>query len=167
MVVEEEVMAFENQVTKKILKDLDIEIMEYANSLNHYSLDKQFVKELDWIETKAVKKLLADEPTPDIPEDLTIEVAKQIQMYAQKKICKILSELEETHKDPIVLKNESFFGMKKVDDLVFVKYGYQSKVVMAAFQEYCLVQKHLEVSGLKAAPYYNLSERDKYKILKF
>ncbi|CAI2376213.1 unnamed protein product [Moneuplotes crassus] len=135
----EEISALK-KVTDKVLKGIGIMEQDYVFSLNYHSKDAEFKKELMAIQEELTQELFTDdEINPPLPDDLTAEVAQEIKDFAKESTERVLRELPQKFRDANILQNEISFEVAKLDDVIFVKYGYKNKVVLEAFRKYNLL----------------------------
>lgn len=115
---------------------------DYVFSLNHLSKNPEFKQELISIQEKISKELFDEEYTnPTIPEDLDVSKAMEIRDFARETTNKILQDYSQLIKDPNQLQDKISFEVSKLDDVIYLKYGYRNKVIIKAFEKYGILER--------------------------
>lgn len=128
------------KVTDRVLKGIGIMEQDYVFSLNYHSKNPQFKKDLLQIQGELTTELFSEEElNPTIPEELTKEKAIEIKDFAKENTERVLRELPQKYRDPATLQDEISFEVAKLDDIIYVKFGYKNKVVLEAFKHYNLL----------------------------
>jgi hypothetical protein len=140
------------EVTNVLLTKLKLMEQDYIMSLNFHS-DKPGFKDT-LIKTQGdISKELFGEDLHQVPEDLDREKATEIRDFARETTNKIIMELSQTIKDQGILQDRISFEIAKLDDIIYVKYGYKNKEVIKAFEKYELLSKRaLGASGVPLTP---------------
>ena len=75
----------------------------------------------------------------EIPESLTEEVATEIRDFARDSTNEIIRDLSSRITDQNLLQEKISFEIAKLDDIIYVKFGYTNKEVIKAFEKYYFI----------------------------
>lgn len=79
------------------------------------------------------------QPKTEIPEDLTIEKAKEIRKNVQSETQKVMTQLQMQGLPPNEFQEKFMKEIARLDDMVYIKYGFKNNEVLEAFQKYKLI----------------------------
>jgi len=128
------------RITGDIMRLLKIIESDYVISMNYHSRKPEFKSKMMQIQGSISKEIFTeDEISPKIPESLDEEKATEIRDFARQTTNKIISDLTSTIKDQSVLNDRMTFEISKLDDVIYLKYGFKNKEVIKAFEKYSLL----------------------------
>lgn len=139
------------KVTDILLKKLKLMEQDYIMSLNYHASKQEFKEEMVTVQNNLSKELFGNLDDISIPESLTREVATEIRDFARSSTNEVIVSLSKQIKDQNVLQDSIAYEIAKLDDVIYLKYGYKNKEVIKAFEKYQLLsQRALDSYGPKA-----------------
>lgn len=123
------------ELTKKILSHLKIMEQDYIISLNHHSKNQEFLLKIQSTQEEISKEIFGDTLDTEMPESLTEKVATEIRDFARDTTNQIIRDLSSRITDQAVLQEKISFEIAKLDDIIYVKYGYTNKEVIKSFEK--------------------------------
>ena len=84
-------------------------------------------------------KNIQDSGNDELPEGLTLEKAKEIRDYAQTETQKILAQVQAQGGNQQNFQEKFLFEVSKLDDIIFIKYGFRNTEVLKSFHKFNLV----------------------------
>ena len=121
--------------------------VEYMTSYQTHIMKPAFIQKMQTLQQKVVDEVQNINPEVDVPEALTKEVAEEIRDYAKESTQKVLQHLQSTCKNQQEMSDKFMFEVSKLDDDIYIKYGYKNTVVLKAFQKYNLIPKQGQTMG--------------------
>jgi hypothetical protein len=88
---------------------------------------------------KNVVNSMQEQNKKSLPESLTKEVAQEIRDFAKNETQRILRNLQSTETDQTAFNEKFMFEVSKLDDVIYLKYGFKNTDVLKAFHEYNLI----------------------------
>lgn len=140
--VEKEEMESLKNITQAVLSGLKIMEQDYIISLNFHSNSDKFKEQLLKIQQEISIEVFGDTLEAQVPESLNKELTEEIRDFARNSTNKIMEDASRTYKDQAILQEKLQFEIAKLDDVIYVEYGYRNKEVIKAFEKYNLLPKH-------------------------
>jgi hypothetical protein len=132
---------------------------DYVFSLNYHSKNPETkVKMLKIQEDISNELFTPEEINPVVPESLTKEKTIEIRNFARDKTSEIMQQSQKGAKDQNQLQDILSFEIAKLDDVIYIEFGYKNKVVIEAFKKYDLLpqaQAPVTAPGPEAAQLVN------------
>ena len=119
---------------------------DYIISLNHHSKNTEFLLKISKTQEEISKEIFGDSLETEMPESLTEEVAIEIRDFARDTTNGIIRDLSGRISDQSLLQEKISFEIAKLDDIIYVKYGYTNKEVIKSFEKYNLLAKREDVN---------------------
>ena len=147
-----------DRVTNMILTKLRMMEQDYILSLNYHSEKPDFKAKLIKIQESISEELFGNVDQNKIPDELTKEVATKIRDFAKETTNQIIMDASQKIKDPNLLQERIKYEVARLDDIIYVKFGFKNKDVIKAFEKYELLSKKaLSQSGVPMAQIQSLS----------
>jgi hypothetical protein len=112
---------------------------DYVLSFSTYSKDPQFKAKQKDIETQITTELFGEKKLHEVPDALTKEITVEIKEFARIEAEKILTQLSSKNLSKEIIQSHYSFEMAKLDDIIYIKYGFKNSEVLAAFKKYNLL----------------------------
>lgn len=136
-------------VTEQILLSIGIMEQDYVFSLNHHSKDPKTKEKMIKIQGEISHELFTpEEINPVVPESLDEKTTIEIRDFARNKTNEIMQQSPKDAKDQYQLQDILSFEIAKLDDVIYLEFGYKNKVVIEAFKKYNLLPKGQEGSEI-------------------
>ncbi|CAI2378609.1 unnamed protein product [Moneuplotes crassus] len=127
------------EITTTLYQELDFTDLDYATGIQKNAYNPEFSKKLQEIDKEVVEEIQTYHPTNELPEDLTIEKAKEIRVFVQKETQKKLNELQSLGLPQAQFHEKFVKEIAKLDDIIYIKFGFKNKEVLQAFNKYRLI----------------------------
>ena len=112
---------------------------EYMTGYQSHAFKPGFAAKLQETQKKVVEQVQKSDENADLPDGLTKEVAEEIRDYAKSETQKTLRELQSTITNQNEFQEKFMFAVSKLDDEIYIKYGFKNTDVLKAFQTYKLI----------------------------
>lgn len=120
------------------MADFDTNEQEYVNGYQSNLMQQSFIIKMQTLQQEIVNDLSRPGDN-DIPEELTKEKAIEIRDFAKTETQKTLMQLQSTMTNQAEFQEKFMFEVSKLDDIIFIKYGFKNTDVLKAFQHYNLI----------------------------
>lgn len=127
------------EITSKLYQELDFTDLEYATGIQKNAYNQEFTRKLEDIDRAVVQEVQTYQPKSGIPEELTLEKAKEIRGFVQKETQKVLATLQSQGIPQAQFQEKFVKEIAKLDDIIYIKYGFKNTEVLQAFHEYKLI----------------------------
>ena len=127
-------------VQKEIFEGFGCSENDYMQGYQRCSTKPEFVRKMQVLQHKVVEEVQSANNV-DLPEGLTKEKAQEIRDFAKQKTQSIVMGLQRTETDQQVFNQKFMFEVSKLDDVIYMNYGYKNTDVLKAFQTYNLIPK--------------------------
>lgn len=131
---------------KKMQEIQDIVFAAYGSSTQEYMTGYQshafkpdFAAKTQKIQNEIVLEVQGGDDETAPPAGLTKEIAENIRDFAKVETQKALMQLQSTITDQYQFQEKFMFEVSKLDDVIFIKYGFKNTDVLKAFQYYKLI----------------------------
>lgn len=131
---------------KKMQEIQDLVFAEYGSSTQEYmtgyqshAFKPEFAAKTQKIQNEIVTQVQGTDEEREPPAGLTKELAEEIRDFAKVETQKVLMQLQSTVTDQYQFQEKFMFEVSKLDDVIFVKYGFKNTDVLKAFQFYKLI----------------------------
>lgn len=135
------------EIQSVIFDKFETNDVEYMTSYQSHIMKPTFIQKMQTLQQKVVDEVQNINPEVDVPEALTKEVAEEIRDYAKESTQKVLQRLQTTCKNQQEMSDKFMFEVSKLDDDIYIKYGYKNTIVLKAFQKYNLIPKQGQAMG--------------------
>lgn len=127
------------EIQNTILGEFGITELEYTQGYQNSLTSPSFTQKMQAKQTEVVQEVQSMNPDEELSEDLTKEVAIEIRDFAKKLTQETIYKLQATITDQQRFQEEFMFEISKLDDIIYVKYGFKNTEVLKAFKKYNLV----------------------------
>lgn len=112
---------------------------EYMNGYQSHAFKPGFAAKLQETQKKVVEQVQKNDNGADLPEGLTKEKAEEIRDFAKAETQKTLRELQSTMTNQNEFQEKFMFAVSKLDDVIYIKFGFKNTDVLKAFQHFRLI----------------------------
>jgi hypothetical protein len=114
---------------------------EYIQGYQGNLLQPAFIQKMQGLQTEIVKEIQTLNPDDELPEALTKEKAIEIRDFAKAETQKKIMELQSTMTNQNEFQEKFMYEVSKLDDVIFINYGFKNTDVLKAFQQFNLIPK--------------------------
>jgi hypothetical protein len=122
-----------------VFKEFDCTETEYMSGYQANFYKPQFVQRMQELQQKVVEDVQTRSPEAELPAGLTKEKAEEIRDFAKAQTQNVILQLQSTMTNQNDFNEKFMFEVSKLDDVIFLKYGFKNTDVLKAFQKYNLI----------------------------
>ena len=128
------------EIKNVIFEGLMLAESEYVQSFQKHARNPEFAKLMKQSQEKIAEDILPDKDSK-LPEGLTKEKALEIRDFAKLRTNQIMQQLSAQIQDPTELRAQINYQIARLDDVIFLEYGFRNHDVIKAFNDHGIICK--------------------------
>lgn len=136
------------ELQSKVFTEFDTTEQEYMVSFQSNARSPPFLLKMQQLQNQVVEEVQKRNPEEGLPEGLTKEKSMEIRDFARSKTQSMVQDLQRKHPNQAEFNERFMFEVSKLDDIIFLTYGFKNTDVLKAFQKYNLIPNQGQQMGL-------------------
>lgn len=122
-----------------VFNEFDSNEQEYVSALQASMMNPRFNQRMQESQSKITHEVQNRTPKSELPAGLDREKALEIRDFAKQQTQKTIMELQSKITNQNEFNQKFMYEVSKLDDIIYLKYGFKNTDVLKAFQHYNLI----------------------------